>query len=82
MALSLVVRKEEETPTHCLYAFGGPDTPVGRARLYKDAGDVELVDLAAADAPARGPFYLSHVLPRLQGYHDAGTYPDTDRWMA
>lgn len=82
MPLSLVVRKDEETPSHCLYTFGAPDTPVGRARLDKDDGDVELVDLAAADAPARGPFYLSHVLPRLQHYHADGTYPDTDRWTA
>ena len=80
MGLELAVTKAEETPSCCVYTFGPPDGPTGRARLQKDAGDVELTALPDRDDGASASFYLAHLVPRLQAYHDAGTYPDHDRW--
>ncbi len=83
MALSIVVRKVDETPRFCLYEIGSADTAAGRVKVYKDSGDVELVRLAGTDAlPARPPLYLSQVVPRLQTYHEQSHYPDEDAWTA
>lgn len=82
MSLDLALEKEEDTPDWCIYTFGGPSASVGRVRLHKDSGDVEILDL---DASAQGPsqhFYLAHLVPRLHTYHDRSTYPDQDRWTA
>jgi hypothetical protein len=79
VGLELSVRKTEETPAYCVYAFGPPGAPTGRARLRKASGDVELTALPDRD-DAAPPFYLAHLVPHLQAYHDAGTYPERDRW--
>lgn len=79
MGLELSVRKTEDTPAYCVYAFGPPDARTGRARLQKASGDVELTALPDRD-DASTSFYLAHLVPRLQAYHDASTYPDRDRW--
>ena len=82
MALSMAVEKIEETPTHCVYAFGGPGTTVGRVRVEKASGDVELLALnESGDGPSE-QFYLAHLVPRLHDYHDRGAYPPTDQWEA
>lgn len=82
MGLSICVEKVEETHDYLLYAFGESDASVGRMRLYKSSGDIELASLSeTADGPdAR--YYLSHVVPRLQSYHDRGTYPESEQWEA
>ncbi|MFB6249972.1 MAG: hypothetical protein ABEL97_15550 [Salinibacter sp.] len=80
VGLELSVRKTDETPAYCVYAFGPPGAPTGRARLQKDSGDVELTALPDRDDGSSASFYLAHLVPRLQAYHDAGTYPDGDRW--
>lgn len=81
MALSIFVEKVDESPTACRYTFGTDDETVGTVRLHKATGDLELVSIAdAADAPARPPFYLGHVVPRLQDYHAREHYPPHDQW--
>ena len=82
MGVPISIEKKEETPTHCVYAFGAPDTTVGRARLEKASGDVALLDLTESGEGASEQFYLAHLVPRLQRYHDRGTYPSADRWEA
>jgi len=82
MALTMAVEKVEDTPTHCVYAFGGPDTTVGRARLDKSSGDVELLELNESDDAPSEQFYLAHLVPRLHDYHDRGSYPAGEQWEA
>ncbi len=80
MGLTLVVEKEEDTATHCVYAFGPPTDTVGQVRLSKASGDVEVLgELAEADG-ANKRFYLAHLVPRLHAYHDRGSFPTRDRW--
>jgi hypothetical protein len=82
MAVPIVVEKTEDAAAHCVYAFGGPEATVGRARLEKETGAVELL---ALDERGDGPseqFYLAHVVARLQGYHDRGRYPAREQWEA
>jgi hypothetical protein len=82
MGLSMAVEKVEESPEDCVYTFGPPDAAVGRARLQKADGDVELL---ALDETGDGPseqFYLAQLVPRLHDYHDRDTYPDRDEWDA
>lgn len=82
MAVPMSVAKIEDTSAHCVYAFGAPDAPVGRARLHKATGDVELIELTeTGDGPSE-QFYLAHLVPRLQDYHDRDNYPASDRWEA
>jgi hypothetical protein len=82
MGVLMIAEKVEETPDHCVYAFGGPDATVGRVRLHKADGDVELLTLAeTGDGPGE-QFYLAHLVPRLHDYHDRDTYPASDRWTA
>jgi hypothetical protein len=78
----MAVEKVEESPAHCVYTFGAPDATVGRARVDKASGDVELLSLdESGDGPSE-QFYLAHLLPRLHDYHDRDTYPDRDEWDA
>jgi hypothetical protein len=82
MGVPIVVEKREDTPEYCVYAFGAPEAPVGRARLQKATGDVALLALnESGDGPSE-QFYLAHLVPRLHGYHDRGTYPASDQWEA
>lgn len=82
MGVPIVVDKTADTPDHCVYAFGAPETTVGRVRLAKASGDVELLTLSDnGDGPSE-QFYLAHLVPRLQDYHDRATYPAHDRWEA
>jgi hypothetical protein len=80
MGLTVVLEKEEETPAHCVYAVGADTAPVGRLRLRKASGDVAVLALSDADAAPPRSVYLAHVVPRLQTYHDAGTYPEREEW--
>jgi len=80
MGLPVSVEKVEETSDHCVYTFGSPDTTAGRVRLHKSSGDVELIALSERDGASSEKYYLAHLVPRLQGYHDQGTYPATDHW--
>ncbi|MEF8815773.1 MAG: hypothetical protein V5A20_02940 [Salinibacter sp.] len=82
MALTVVLQKVDATPRYCLYDLGAADTRVGRLKLYKASGDVEVVRLSAKDLPARPPFYLAQGVPRLHSYHDRDQYPDRDAWTA
>ena len=82
MGLPIFVDKVEEARDYFLYAFGPPGDPVGRVRLYKSSGDIELASFSGpTDGPGRR-YYLAHVVPRLQSYHDRGTYPESERWEA
>jgi hypothetical protein len=80
MGLPIVVTKVEEARAYVLYAFGPPDAPVGRVRLYPDSGDIELASLSETKDGPDERYYLAQVVPRLQSYHDRATYPNTDRW--
>jgi hypothetical protein len=82
MGVPLFVEKIEETPAHCVYTFGAPDATVGRVRVQKEAGDVELLELAEMDDGPSEQFYLAHLVPRLHAYHDRDTYPSNDQWEA
>jgi len=82
MGLPIAVEKVEEARDYLLYTFGPPDEPVGRVRLYKSSGDIEL---AAFSGTGEGPderYYLAHVVPRLQSFHDRGAYPESEKWEA
>jgi hypothetical protein len=80
MGLSISLEKVEEARDYLLYAFGPPNEPVGRVRLYKSSGDIELATFSeTADGPDER-YYLAHVVPRLQTYQDDGDYPDSERW--
>ncbi|MFB6279322.1 MAG: hypothetical protein ABEK75_07435 [Salinibacter sp.] len=80
MGLPMSVEKVEEAHDYLLYAFGPPGAPVGRVRLYPDSGDIALAALSETPDGPDERYYLAQVVPRLQSYHDRGTYPDTDRW--
>ncbi len=82
MALPILVTKVNETSADCVYTFGSPEAAVGRVRLHKASGDVELIELSKRDSAPSEKFYLAHLIPRLQLYHDRGTYPAQDRWDA
>lgn len=82
MGLPMAVEKVEETRDYLLYAFGGPDASVGRVRLYKSSGDIELATFSETDKGADRRYYLAHAVPRLRSYHDRAAYPDTDQWEA
>jgi hypothetical protein len=82
MGVPISIEKTEETSTHCVYAFGSPGTTVGRARLDKSSGDVELLALNETDDGPSEQFYLAHLVPRLHAYHDRGTYPPDEQWTA
>lgn len=80
MSLSIVVEKENETDDWCLYAFGTTDETVGRVRLRKSSGDIEILDLDDPDGAPSRSFYLTHLVPHLHTYYDQDTYPAQDRW--
>lgn len=82
MGLPMSVEKVEKAREYLLYAFGPPDASVGRVRLYKSSGDIELVSFSETDAGPDERYYLAHAVSRLQSYHDRGTYPDSDQWEA
>ncbi len=82
MALSVTLRKVDETPRYCLYDLGAADAVAARVKLYKVSGDVEVVHLSDEDVPARSPFYLAQGVPRLRAYHERDQYPDEDTWTA
>jgi len=82
MGLPMSIEKVEETDDHCVYTFGAPDASVGRVRLHKSSGDVELIELAEQDNAPGEQYYLAHLIPRLHDYHDRSTYPTRDRWDA
>lgn len=82
MALSVALRKVDETPRYCLYDLGAEDAVAGRVKLYKTSGDVEVVHLSDEGVPARPPFYLAQGVPRLRTYCERGRYPDEDTWTA
>lgn len=80
MGLSMQVTKVEESSDHCVYVFGSDGDRMGRARLDKSTGDVELLSLTdGTGAPSR-QYCLAHVVPRLQAYHSEDTYPESDAW--
>jgi hypothetical protein len=79
--VDVYLKKEDETADRCVYAFGdGPEGIVGRLALDKSSGDVEILSLDDASDPPGEPFYLARVVPKLHALHDAGTYPDVERW--
>lgn len=82
MGLPIFVDKVEEARDYFLYAFGLPDEPMGRVRLYKSSGDIELASFSATTAGPDRRYYLAHIVPRLQSYHDRGTYPASEQWEA
>ena len=82
MGLPIILEKVEETRDCVLYAFGSADTTVGRVRLYKSTGDIELASLSETTERPDERYYLAQVVPRLQSYHDRGAYPDSDQWEA
>jgi len=82
MGLPIILEKVEETRDCVLYAFGSADTTVGRVRLYKSTGDIELASFSETTERPDERYYLAQVVPRLQSYHDRGAYPDSDQWKA
>ena len=80
MGVSIRVTKVEESPEACVYAFGSGGDPVGRVRLDKATGDVELLALNENPEGPSEQYCLAHVVPRLHTYHDRETYPASDQW--
>lgn len=81
MAVTVSVEKQDESCEWCVYAFGGPDAKVGRLTLDKMSGDIEIDELSEAPGSANKEYYLAHVVPRLQSYHEEHVYPDSDKWQ-
>ena len=82
MGLPISVEKIEEAQSYLLYAFGPPDASVGRVRLYRSTGDIELAALSSPDDGPDERYYLACAVPRLQSYHERDSYPDLDQWEA
>lgn len=80
MGLELSIQKKEETSAYCVYSFGAPGEPVGRVRLDKASGNIELLDVSNPDEAQNERYYLARLVPHLQRYHDRNAYPDRDRW--
>lgn len=80
MGLPMSVEKVEEARGYFLYAFGPPDEPVGRVRLDKSSGDIELASFSESDDSPDERYYLAHVVPRLQSYQEQDTYPNAEQW--
>jgi hypothetical protein len=80
MGLPISVEKVEEAQDYLLYAFGPPNEAVGRVRLYKSSGDIELTSFSGTGDGPDERYYLAHVVPRLQSYHDRDTYPESEQW--
>jgi hypothetical protein len=82
MGLTISLEKVETAGDYLLYTFGPPDKTVGRVRLHPSSGDIELASLSeTADGPDER-YYLAHVVPRLQSYHDRDIYPEAEQWEA
>lgn len=79
MAFVLHLEKKEETADDCEYSFGSGQETAGRVRLEKASGNIEILEVAETDDGPSKQFYLAHLVPRLQGYHDRGRYPPHDR---
>lgn len=80
MALVLHLEKKGETAEDCEYSFGSGQETAGRVRLEKASGNIELLEVSETDEGPSRQFYLAHLVPRLQGYHDRETYPSNDRF--
>ena len=82
MGLPIILKKMEEARDCVLYAFGSAGMTVGRVRLYKSTGNIELASFSETTERPDERYYLAQVVPRLQSYHDRGAYPDSDQWEA
>ena len=82
MGLPIILEKVEEARDYVLYAFGSADTTVGRVRLYKSTGDIELASFPETTERPGERYYLAQAVPRLRSYQERDTYPDLDRWEA
>jgi hypothetical protein len=82
MGLTISLEKVEAAGEYLLYAFGPPDETVGRVRLYPSSGDIELASLSETGDGPDERYYLAHVVPRLQSYHERDIYPETEQWEA
>jgi hypothetical protein len=82
MGISVVLRKREDADGRCVYAFGPPETEVGRVALDKATGDVEILELSDDVRPPGEKFFLAQVIPRLHAMHADDDWPDADRWEA
>lgn len=81
--MKVYIEKVEEDAARCTYAFGGgPDALAGRVAVDKRSGDVAILTLDEGAGPPGAPFYLARVVPRLHALHDAGAFPEADRWTA
>lgn len=80
MSLSVVLKKVNETPNDLIYSVGTPGESVGRVRLGKDTGEVEILEVCRTEAGPRPPFFLAQVVPRLHDYHERNTFPERDSW--
>lgn len=80
MGIELSLIKTEETRTDCVYAFGSSNETIGRVRLHKRSGDIELLNTPEMDGGGTERYYLAHAVPRLQSYHDRTEYPPRDHW--
>lgn len=76
----MFVEKEEETDEACVYAFGVSEAPVGRVRVVKASGDVEIAEVPENTEGPDPRFLLAHLVPRFHEYQARQTYPDRDRW--
>lgn len=59
----MTVEKMEEARDYVLYAFGSADTTVGRVRLYKSTGDIELASFSETTERPDERYYLAQVCP-------------------
>jgi hypothetical protein len=71
VAIYITIEKVDETDTDVTYAFG-PELPdVGKVRLIKATGAIEVITVVES----RRDFYLSRVGRVLARHHAAGDYP-------
>ena len=81
MGLTLVVTKEEDTPDRCVYTFGTSSETMGRVRLHKSSGDIEILGLSDTGDGASAKFCLAQIVPQLHDFHANDTYPPSERWQ-
>lgn len=78
MAIYIAMWKVDETDGEVTYAFGPDDAEVGRVRLTKASGTIEVLDLPED----RREFYLSRVGRVLAHHHAGGDYPQNTCYSA
>ena len=71
--ISLIIKKTDESTDWVKYAFGNPPYKVlGNVILYKETGEIELLDLKNS----RSKYALKFVMRRLEEHYEQHEFPE------